>query len=102
MSNKPLIKIFSKRKGDPGAKPIGIAALWPPDRGPYYGATLDREVARIVLRDGTEITAETHFLNVYVDGPVTPLSEPRAPSRVASARVPDFSDGGVAEDDIPF
>ena len=72
MGKRPDMKLRAKDRNT-GDKHY-ILAGWRGDRG--IGCKLDREVAKIVLHNGTEITDESHFLDLFEGPPPQQQAEP--------------------------
>tara|TARA_R110002167_G_scaffold44383_1_gene133550 strand:- start:4799 stop:5134 length:336 start_codon:yes stop_codon:yes gene_type:complete len=60
---KPVLRIVAKSKNSDNFK--SIAAFW--DNEGRLGGKLDKEVSHIVFADGTEISNENAWINVYDD-----------------------------------
>ena len=107
--NKPVTKIGAKHKDAPrGTRSTPILAIW---KGQYgYNVSLDKDVAEIVLKDGTVIRGSgregTHWLDMHAFETLA-KSETRGSREVAAkdeALADKYGDdyGSGGDDSIPF
>lgn len=94
--DKPQVSVTARAKSAPkGSKDrTAIMSAWPGKFPGSYTALLSRDVAEIVMKDGTRITADTHWLDIK-DWASSGGSGPRR-----SADTPTGEPG--PGDDIPF
>jgi len=94
---KPVLRIVAKSKNSDNFK--SIAAFW--DNSGRLGGKLDNEVSHIVFSDGTEISNENAWINVYDDREKKPSSGGfgKKPSAAKTLPATFVEQSG---DDIPF
>ena len=94
--DKPQVSVTARAKSAPkGSKDrTAIMSAWPGKFPGSYTALLSRDVAEIVMKDGTRITADTHWLDI---------KDWSADGGGRSASAPAASSGRTAnDDDVPF
>ncbi len=116
MSNKPVISLEAALIGNTDQK-VRIGAAWPGKHPGQYRFSFDRDVAGLVMKDGTKITIHydketqkggSHFGNL-THWDEYRAAQHQAPPRNAEPSVPDFDTGSFGEDtgggdidDLPF
>ncbi len=88
---KPVLRIVAKSKNSDNYK--AISAFW--DNNGRLGGKLDNEVSHIVFKDGTEVSNENAWINVYDDREKAAKEKPGKPGKEAAKKEYDAGD-------IPF
>jgi hypothetical protein len=96
---KPDVTLTAKPKGGSNDDRVQLIAGW---NGQYgVNCKLGRDVAKIVLTDGTEITGDGHYLDLKVWTEIGGGREPRREEPPEYNEPPGVRDGG-GFDDLPF
>lgn len=96
--DKPVLKVYGKRKSGDGPEYVDVAAFWNSDRGGLSGKW-DKRIVAVKLEDGTIIKLADYYCNARDNSAGQPTTRREAPPKKPAADdpPPDFGD-----DDIPF
>jgi hypothetical protein len=98
---KPDVKIAIKPKQPKEAKRVYIAAGWREDG--KLRLKFDRDIAAIVLTDGTRLECADLYIDLYENDGDGPRGRPGNGTQQAPAGAPAASGGAdFGDDDVPF
>lgn len=97
--DKPVLKVYGKRKSGDGPEYVDVAAFWNSDRGGLSGRW-DKRIVAVKLEDGTVVKLADYYCNTRdnrdAGQPTTQRQAP--PKKPAADDPPPFDDS----DDFPF